>query len=473
MPAPPTITPPLTAARRGVPAPGVQIPVGVPRVAGRPIFVPAVLLLSLVLIRTPTLLGPHPPYTAYGLSLAPFAAAIAVLALRRAEWRASISVLLALGYVGLLSLAAVRGAQYDAISRSAAALEVLQFALLTILAMFAFLREPSAEHRARHLAALCWAPVAFVATAVALHLVGFVSPGQDLGGTSASATMLHLLHVSTHRVAFPMSGGLNGIGPSAAAALVVCIVFVQRRERRNLAIVGGLLSLYVILAIDSRGALLFSLLAVGVITFIPRAKRRRLGLAAIALPVLPVFLVIALGGLAKTSVGASLNRSSTETINTGTGRTLVWQRVLDVLDEPRIADIWGYGQSGQVTSGVSASYAYLFVSDADPQAHTAHNLVLQTALDSGWVGVLSLLALVGVVLSRLARLAPDPHYTALAAAALALLLLGIVQDDPTPIQSDSFAFWLLLIFAAMRTRESVATDGPGLGGVAQWANRSA
>ena len=415
-------------------------------------LVPGVLLLSLVFVRAPALYGDQAPLPIYALSLLPFALAIGVdLLLVRADWQMAGAVALAGVYVSLVIVAAFRGASLGAISINVAWFEAFQFSLLAGLAMVAFLRDPHQERRARNVQALCWAPVMFVAVNVALHFAGFV-PGEFDVETQLPSTMLGIVGIEANRVQFPLASGLNGIGPTAVVALVVCAVLALRRERRGLALAGLALSLYVVLAIDSRGALLFAVLAVALVWATPRARKRGLGWMAIALPVVPVVLILALSGLVETEAGAALERGGRESLSTGTGRTVVWGDVIQVFRTPKVEHVLGYGQNGQITSGASVQYAYLFAREANPLSHSAHNVLLQALLDTGWSGLVCLLALVAAVLSRLGRRWDDPYFAALLAAVISLLLLGVVQAAPTPVQPDSFAFWLLTIFAVMRLR---------------------
>ena len=418
----------------------------------QPFVVPGVLLFSLVLIQAPVLFGANASIWAYGISLAPFCAAIVSLALMRARWWAATPLWLAIAYVMLLVAAAFRGGIAGAMSFNSAVLEAVQLTLLATVGMFAFLREPRESQRARYLRALCWAPVVFLATNLALYVAGVLPAGQYTADSRLPATMLGLIGVHVNRVQFPLASGLNGIGPTAVVALVVCSVLAVRNEQRKRAVAGTLLSLCVVLLIDSRGALLFGLLALALVTLTPRARKRGFGWVAILLPVLPIVLILALTNLAETEVGSELDRGGVESLSTGTGRTVVWGAVIKVFRPPAVEHVFGYGQNGHITSGASLNYAYLFPNEPDALAHSAHNLLLQTLLDTGWIGLACLIALAVAVLNRLARLAADSYYAALLAAALALLLLGIVQADPTPVHPDSFAFWILLLFAALRGR---------------------
>lgn len=421
------------------------------RTVARPLLVPGVLLFSLVLIQAPVLLGDRPPIAAYPLTLLPFCVALTSMSMRRPRWaEAGVGVALALLYVALVSVAALRASYFDVLTQNSALREVAQFTIVAAVGAFAFLREPRAEWRAAYLRALCWAPATYLLVNVGLYFAGVLPVGRFTASAEQPATMLHIAGLPLDRIQFPMSGGPLGIAPTAVVACVICAMLWLRRERPYLAAGGVLLSLYVIFMIDSRGALMFALLAI-VIVYL--ARRRGLGWVAMLLPVMPVILVFALTGLAETDAGVQLDRGGAESLGTGTGRTVVWGEVIDVFDDPNPDNVFGYGQLGQVQSGASIDYAYLFRNDANPLTHSAHNVVFQNLLDIGWVGLLCFLILATMVLRRLEDRARDPYYWALFAGTLSLLLLGIVQADPTPTHPDSFIWWLLVIFAALRARE--------------------
>lgn len=431
----------------------------------RGFLVSGVLLFSLVLIRAPILMGERVTISIYGLSLLPFGLAIVSLTLlRRPSWRPSRGLLIAITYLLMIMVAALRGVDVGTISPQAAGLQSVHFILLALLAAGAFLGEPAAHRRERYLRALCWAPVVYVVTNVALHLAGIgpATTGYRSEGAYLPATTLQAFGVSMSRVQFPLSGGVNAFGPICAIALAICATLWCSRRQRILAVLGGLVCLYAILAIDSRGALSFGLLAVALVVLIPRARHRGLGWVGITLPLLPILLVMTLGALS-TSMAASLSRSGVGVadITAGTGRTAVWREAARTLAAFRVDNVIGYGQAGQVVSGTSVDYAYIFRGYLDPLGASAHNLLLQTGLDLGWLGILIVVALVSVVLLRLAQHSEAPFHRALLAATLAAVLVGIVEAAPTTSNAESFMFWILVMFAAMRETEPLAESSDG------------
>lgn len=418
-------------------------------------------LFSIVLVRAPALAAESAAVIS-ALSLAPLVLAIASLFLRRGRWHAGAWLLLALGYVSLLMIAGARGGYVGTLTQNVVLKETAQILLLALLALLAFVRESDPQRRRRHLGALCWAPVVYVAVNIVLHRVGIVAPrsGYRCEGCQLEATMLHALGVASIRIQFPLASGVNAFGPICAIALAVSATLALRGERRPIAVAGTIASLYAILAIDSRGALLFGLLATALVHFTPRARRRGLGWIAIALPVLPLLLVATIGALSSSAAVGGLSRTGDSDITTGTGRTVVWKEVAEVLARPRVDNVFGYGARGQLTTGASVNYAYLFAGQLEPLAAHAHNMLLQTGLDLGWVGMTCLLLLATVMLPRYARRSADPYYLALLGATLAVLLVGIVDVAGTPESPDSFAWWLMAIFPAMRARDGPRHDEP-------------
>lgn len=413
--------------------------------ADKAFLVPGVLLFSLVLLRVPLL---FPSRLSFAVSLLPFCGAILALLDRKSRWFMSPWALLVMGYVLLALVAAVRGSHNGAITANSALQQGAQIGLVAVLGLLAFLREPEAQRRASYLRALCWAPVAFLAVNVVLWTAGYVPIGGPL--ESSPSTMLGAFGVSINRVTFPIAGGVNI--PLAAVALSICLVFISRAEQRKLAICGALLSFFVILAIDSRGALIFGASGAALALAFPRARQRRHGLVGLALPVLPLIAVLALTNVANLPIATQLGREgATGSVASGTGRTAVWDAAASSLTEPRVDNIFGYGLLGQKTSGVSVEYAYLFAGEEDPLSHTVHNGVLQVAFDTGWVGAIGLVLLAAIMLGRLGRRAvTSTSYAALLAGSLALLLAGIVEAVPSPEIIDSFAWWLLVTLAAIR-----------------------
>lgn len=423
----------------------------------RPFVVPTTLLFSLVLLRAP-LLTAEPTLLMLGLALAPFLAAIIALLMWPPKWNAGQWAFAGALYVGLLLIGTVRGTHAGAIGTSAAVFVATQIVLLVGFGALCFLRESRPHERARHLRALCWSPWVYVATNVTLHLAGFTAPEAGRSeGAQFGATMLEALGITMDRVHFPLSPGVNGFGPICAIAFATSVTLALRGEQRKTAILGALVSLWAILAIDSRSTLLFAVFAVALVYIVPRARKRGLRWFSLALPTV---LIVGLGVLSSSANIGGLSREGAGDFTTGASRTVVWREAARTVIEPSIESLIGYGQSGHLTSGASVGYAYLFRGQLDPLNASAHNALLQTSLDLGWLGVPLFLMLGAVMLARFGARSADPHYSALLAATLAVLLVGIVEAAATTASPESLAWWLLVATAAMRGAATTVPPPP-------------
>jgi len=417
--------------------------------------VAAVLLFSIVIIQFPVAFGDEPPLIVRVASLVPLVAALAVLLLWRGAWRIRPLHAVLFGvYLLLVTVAIVRAGQAEAealYSPALALFRALEWLLVAGLGLAAFVREPRERARRRHREALCWAPVVYVALNVALHFAGFAA--ERSGSGYLPTTLLGQLGISGNRTLFPLSLGINSFGAIAGIALASATLLAWRKGARLrwAAVLGAAVSLYAILAVDSRGAFFFSLTAITLVILVPRARARGVAGLAMLLPLLPLFVVGVLA-TADSRYGEILSRGGTSAA-TGSSRSVVWEAVLSFLASFRLEHLFGYGSYGQVTSGVSLSYSSVFRGFDDPLLASPHNLLLQSILDTGYVGLLVVLSLCIVLISQLAaQRARDssPQSSALFAAAVFLILLGVVEAVPVEGAAESFTFWLLALTAALR-----------------------
>jgi O-antigen ligase len=266
--------------------------------------------------------------------------------------------------------------------------------------------------------------------------VGFHFPAARSERTinNGSAQLLSLIGIHTTRASLPLSPGLNGAGEAAALALVICAVLAhgRRGQLRRLSLAGVAVSLASILLTDSRGPLAYALLALILLTLLPKAARRIVAAVPVLLPISPVIILFVVGHLG--SVSESLNRNSGKgSFETATGRSQIWSIVARFLSHPNVENLFGYGAYGQVRSGVSYQYAYLFRYQSLPEFTSVHNIALQTILDMGYVGLALFLWFLAVAINS-ARVSREktgtPESSALLVALIALSLFGASEALP-------------------------------------------
>jgi hypothetical protein len=429
------------------------------------VMVELLLTLSLLLIRLPALIGPGTS----GLALLPAALLLGggQLLLPRPR-RLSASRGLAFLYVALLILIVVayyRGGQDGEIySARQAGEEIISLLLLGSFVFNAVLAEPDPEARRRRVLAVCFAPLAYVAANELLYFGGVRAPINSAGiENPGPAQLLSLLGLSGHRIFFPFGEGLNGFGEMAGIAFITSVIALRRMEGRLRLVgaVGIVASLYGLFAADARGPLLFALAVSLALLAVPRVLRSGATGLPLIIPFGPSIIVFALGLFAGTSVSSTFSRGNFD-FTSATGRTDVWNAVLDFLGRFDFHQLVGWGFGGQLSSGVSYTYAYVVQSNAHPEFATAHNFILQSILDVGYLGT-AMLLLVFVLALRNAgqqlRRAFDPGFAAVLGILVFLLLAGTLESTPgaaTPAALGTF----LLVTACACSRQPLGAVQP-------------
>jgi O-antigen ligase len=174
---------------------------------------------------------------------------------------------------------------------------------------------------------------------------------------------------------------------------------------------------------------LYALLALVIMAVVPRWARRAVVILPILLLSAPAIILFIVGQLG--SLSSTFSRNPGDFV-TATGRSKIWSIVGQFLSHPHVEDLIGYGAYGQVRSGVSAQYAYLFHIE-HPEFVSAHNIALQTVLDMGYIGLAVFVFFLMVVINsaRASNQKTDtPESAALLAALIALSLFGASEALP-------------------------------------------
>jgi O-antigen ligase len=412
--------------------------------------------ISVVVARAWTIFGDHPPVAARLVpvfALGVFAAGLFLIQTRpRARFGA---LALYWIFIGLTLIGLARAAHIGTYQAWGPA--ITQGATILLVGMIGTFGVAAATERraATVLHAVCWAPIIYVSLNVVIHLTGF-SPPVLSPERSAPAEILGLLGLPSDRVRFAMASGINNFGVAAGAAAAAAFVLTLRGRgwERGAAMTGFLLCGYALLLTDSRGAIITALGAAMLVLVIPRGLKRGMISLPFLLPLAPAALLLALGALANTPFGGAITRPGTDP-GSGSGRSFVWGEVTDFLiREPSTGQLTGYGVWGHVQSGVSSRYADVLAGYNAPELGTAHNFLLQTVLDLGYVGVVVALALLVLALGNLLRAItanPNPIALSLAAMLLYFAVIGVSESAPSVYFEDSLIVWLLVVAAAVRS----------------------
>lgn len=404
------------------------------------------------------------------LALAPFALSlIAVVVFRRGQVRIRVRVAArtpALLWIVLLLISVARSNRPDHVGVTGFLL-VCYWTALVVLAWLITTELQSREPRVRDHAinALLLAPGVLAAVNLVLFLVG-VEPPEQLYREIARARMPSWFGLDIQRVLFPLARGINSYGVTVGLGLATSLTMALStrtgtRTRLVAVCLAGICAVVVILC-DSRAAFIFGIAsALGVLLarWLRLLKVARWAIPA--MPLLPVAVLGALSLLASTPLGDAISRRPGD-LTSATSRVIFWGAAAGDLARPRPIQMVGYGQYGQVSSGVSGTYSHLFTSyEADAELMSLHNSVLQLIFDMGYVGLASVIIILVMTWGSLVREYEEGSAAAL--PALALLTYVVLEGATEAIISLYFPEILLLLtfIVLMRRRPDQVSGGDG------------
>lgn len=372
---------------------------------------------------------------------------------------------LATGAAGLVFLygadvavALIRGAQDGAyVNMTSAAGKIVLYVTTIMLGMVAVTSARDTAERNQRLLAIVLAPVIYAGINLMLALGGVQNPVPPGATAGTQAQLLGFLGVAGARQQYPLSTSINLysiVVSSALAGLVVLRVRAPELLPRKVAWPAILICFYEVLSGDSRTTLAIALAVVLIFVI----WRRFAGAPWIAgvMAFFPLIVIGALNVLASSGVAGLLSRGGNgqtnfDSFTTGTGRVFLWRGAWDVIKHFSLQDVIGWGAAGQIPSLASTHYAFVF--PHQPLAYTVftHDVVLQTILDEGYLGLLILVVLLWrtfVLLRRHLRFNPRSPASALVAMLLVIVLSGATEVSPSYYSEEVLLMVFLIAGAA-------------------------
>ena len=365
-------------------------------------------------------------------------------------------------YAGDVVLALVRGARDGAYLSLTSAIGkgILYFATV-LLGLTAVACARDRDQRDRRLAAIVYSPAVYAVVNLVLAEAG-VQNAQPAGATAGTQDqLLGALGVGGGRTVYPLATSINLYSIVASSAVAGLVVLRLRRPdliRRRYAWPAILVCLYEVVAGDSRATLVWAALIIAL--FAVRRRYRGSPWLAWAVPFFPLIVTGLLNLVADSGIANALNRSSGgqsnfESFATGTGRVYIWKGAWQVLRHFQLQDVVGWGAAGQIPSGASLHYAFVFPNE--PLAYTVftHSAPLQAILDEGYLGLLLLVLVLWQtfrLLNRLLALEPRSPASALVAMLMVILLSGATEVSPSYYAEEVLMLVFLIGSAAAATR---------------------
>ena len=289
----------------------------------------------------------------------------------------------------------------------------------------------------RFVKSLGWMAIIPVVLNFILYLVG-VERGAAV---DQEASFLSLLGISSSRVAFYFSYGINSYGPIAAIAFLAAywsIFWSERVAEKLIYIVVAMISFASLLLVDSRGAIGASILAILLMSIDFRRPRLLVlifSLAPFLFLILPILEILLL---------SSFQRGASEA-GTLSNRTLFWAAIFDYLSVFRITHIFGHNLFFQPEGLLFYSMDNDF--EMDHLYFTMHNSILQLTIQFGYIGLLCLLFMVrrsATILAKFIVANPNNYFGKfISSVILFVLFLGNMETIFTP---SVYVFSLVVFF---------------------------
>lgn len=272
---------------------------------------------------------------------------------------------------------------------------------------------------------------------------------------SQPSILFSLIGINRFRTLFPTIEGFNMMGAVCGAALVVGVLILTSRRfkffLRSFGLVTIVIALYGLLLSDSRFATMSALLVLIIVKAFPKQMLRRLSIAFILAPLLPLLLLAIANLISRISFILSIARSSTD-IYTFNSRAYAWQGVIDWLSYFSEEQLIGYGTYGQLASGVTRFYSQYFAVD-NP---SLHNFSFQYIFDIGYIGLaVFLLLYIRLLFNLFANNKSELHDIDMIFGALLwfFMISSTLEVALTVYFQEIFALFLLITAASMRRGE--------------------
>jgi len=346
-----------------------------------------------------------------------------------------------------------------------AANDSLLFAVLIVFGAMLIVSAQDDDERKLRIAALALAPSVYLAVNVAMEVGNFgpnrfVDPGERALSAGEGASLLKLIGISAQRIEFPLASGINTTGAVAAGgfAAAALLAIYSRVFPRRLTVPLAAVSLYGALATDSRVALLVATITIVLTVVAPRVRLATPTVLILSLA--PATLVAISGQLGGVGFLSTFARGRAGELNSLNGRDYIWKGAWRVAGKLDWHTLVGWGADGQITSGASRNYAYIFRGSPTPTIYTSHDILLQSILDGGYLSLGVYLVTIFVVvqcMDRAIKAAPRSPIVALRASLLVVLFSGITEALPTYNNDDCLAVALIAfgVAAAMRVPATV------------------
>jgi O-antigen ligase len=354
-------------------------------------------------------------------------------------------------YVLILFASFVQAALYNSVSIE----QVIGNSLIPFLVLFFGASIASEVKSAKSLQALQCGIFMAVVIYLALNFVFYASGIRfrtEIFVEPRPSLLLSYLGLVLPRITFPMASGINSYGYTAGMVLTAGIVIMRSLKRRTLGLFSILLALVTMVLVDSRAALLFSLLASALVARKNLVKKHSWLIIFLSLT-LPLLALFILQNLPLEWVSL-LSRSETDAI-TLSNRTVIWDAGLHDFSTFKVQNVIGWGYRGQIPSGIMDKYAFLFSNYQNIVSISLHNAYLQHLVDTGYLGLGIFLFLLNRLLQAMfeKRFAQQSPWGLVLGSMAVYLIVSSSMDSVLLLDfQETFSIFLLILTSTIFAR---------------------
>lgn len=207
------------------------------------------------------------------------------------------------------------------------------------------------------------------------------------GGVGESV-LFSYLGVHIERVSFPLTEGFNNYSSVIGAIFTLSTInaFLLRYKVQS-HLLYTFVFLITLLMIDSRAAILYPLMILGLLYVIKKYENIRKLRMLFIFPVIgPLALMTLLPIIGQLEAFSFLARSS-EDLATGNSRFLIWGISFAEFIDFKFLHLFGFGEFGHLGSGASKLWADIFGNWENSESKSPHNTMLVILFDYGYLGL--------------------------------------------------------------------------------------
>jgi hypothetical protein len=314
------------------------------------------------------------------------------------------------------------------------------------------------EHRHRLITAAFFHAFLWSCTVqFAADLTGaFSAITKQTASSLSPSDSLAMFGITRDRMQMVFASGLNASVVYPIVLLLGSVLY--KNGPLFLRVGGGLLACYLLLAIDSRAAIVGPILA---ILLLPLTEKwpRFMATVCTTLPAWPLVLMAFAAALPDFVRDVLTSRYAD--YGMFSGREYIWSTSLSYFLSGEITNIIvGFGSYGQAISGVDALYAPLFASYSQNASisgtvYSLHNSFVQTLFDAGLLGLIGVAWATWTTLARLSRSSSNSERGGGAAARFLIailvtfLIVGMTEVTFTPYQRESFGLLAIVLILSV------------------------